>query len=149
MGTVTFGLTKPGNGDSTYALLASLKANNPEQEEYTGSSFVLSQKLNTCAGQSYNITLDFRYDEAADGKCLFSYGIVGSDDTATDYDGDTYDGSWSDAAPPQTWYSRSSGFKASKPNEVLVIFVGCQGDVTNAYSIDNVVVTPVGEPSKA
>ena len=144
-GTVTFGLTKPGNGESTYAFVASLKPKFPEEEELTGSSFMLSQKLNTCAGQSYKITLDFRYDSAAEGACLFSNGIIGTDENALDYDGETYARAYSDGTP-LAWYNSETSFKAIRPNEVLVIFVGCKGNVTNTYSVDNVVVTPFGQP---
>ena len=57
----TFGSTSPGspNGGNT-ALAIQLYQRAPGQG--TTSSFTLSQTMNSCPGQNYSITMDFKYD---------------------------------------------------------------------------------------
>ena len=135
--TVTFGLTKPGsvNQGGTYAFVANLLA--PESSKPSPSTgFVLSQELNTCPGQSYNIAMDYRFDDAAAGSCSITFGIPSDDEShkTTRASGDAKDNK------PHIWITVRSTFKAESSHDKLIILVECVGHVSNKYSIDNVVV---------
>ena len=140
--TVTFGFTKPGstNNGGTYAFVADMLAPDPSlPDPYTG--FMLSQELNTCPGQSYKVSMDYRFDDPADENCSISLG-VGNGDDVNSMKMTTYPSGSQEGNRPNVWITKTINFKAGTPVDVLVIFVICDGHVWNNYSIDNVVVDP-------
>ena len=140
--TVTFGFTKPGstNEGGTYAFVANLLAPDPSMPD-PSTGFIISQVLNTCPGQDYEIAMDYRFDDPASGNCSITLGYT-FDDTfgmTTRASGDE------DGNKPHTWITIRATFKAVSAKDTLAILVDCRGRVWNNYSIDNVVVEPIDE----
>lgn len=138
--TVAFGLTKPGssNKGQTYAFVANLLANDLTQ---AANGFMLSQKLNTCPGKEYAVTFDYRFDNAADGKCSISLAL-GDGTNPKKMKTRVFTSGDQDGNRPHIWNTPATAFKATTKNDLLAFFLTCEGGKWNNYSIDNVVVEP-------
>ena len=139
---VTFGFTKPGSAKNggTYAFAANMLQPDPSVTS-PHTAFILSQKLNTCPGTNYKVSVDYRFDDSADGKCSVGLSIGNGKDTenikiALGTTGDE------DGNRPHEWITTSTSFKAKTLADLLAILVDCEGHVQNKWSIDNVIVEP-------
>ena len=140
--TVTFGFTKPGstNNGGTYGFVSNMLAPDPSlPSPHTG--FILSQELNTCPGQSYEVSIDYRFDDYAGGNCAIALGIAEGDDVKS-MNMTTYPSGMQGDNRPNVWITKSTSFEAKTPADLLAILVACKGHVWNNYSIDKVLVKP-------
>ena len=140
---VTFGFTKPGssNNGGTYAFLANFPAPDSSAED-PSAKFVLSQQLNTCAGKTYTISLDYRFDNAAQESCFLMFSAFSDDKVPKDTAGLKLTTSGdNDQVKPHAWLSLSAEYVATSPSDLLAIAGSCEGHVWNNWSIDNVAVT--------
>ena len=119
----------------------------PENETLSGTGFVLSQELNTCAGQTYEVRFDYRFDDPAGGQCFLSafVGPPGKQDSLYTQSSNPVD----DAIRPGLWIPVQSRYTAMSTNDRLVFVVHCAGQVWNNYSFDNIELKRVGALSKA
>ena len=98
----------------------------------------LSQSVPTCAGQNYTLDFDFRFDGDAGNYCnldqMFDAHYI-----------DTGVSSLNPNAPPGSWYSIHSSYKAKGATTTIDFFMDCRSAAAHVQ-IDNVVLRETNGP---
>lgn len=132
LGSSTYSLTSPGstNNGGNYAFTAILRPG-----PYSGgiSGETLSQTMNVCPGRNYSITVDYKFESAADNNCavMVRYPYKDTKGSVTTPSGVA-------GGEAGSWYTTAAFFQAVSRADLFEIVFSCSNGASNRISVDNV-----------
>ena len=136
IGASTYSLTSPGstNNGGKYAFTAVLY---PGPYSNGASGETLTQTMQTCAGQNYSITADYKFNSTANNNCAISIRYPYKTTT-----GSVTTGSGISGEVAGVWYTTGSTFQAVSSADPFSIVFSCSNGANNRISVDNVKIVP-------